>query len=84
MRGISDTKKQHHKVILFYMYHSEQRACHSPEPEGSEMVFHHSIYKLAEKIKFVKQKVKLQTHCLGKQQILLRNKILGTQGCFYV
>ena len=35
-----------------------QRAVQSPEPEGSEMMLHHSIYKLAEKINFVKQKNK--------------------------
>ena len=39
------------------MYLSQYRAYDSPEPEGSEMVFHHSVYRLAEKIKNVKQKV---------------------------
>ena len=40
------------------MYLCIHRAYDSPEPEGSEMMLHHSIYNLSKKIKFVKQKVK--------------------------
>ena len=39
------------------MHLYRQRACYSPEPEGSEMMLHHSYITLSKKIADVKEKV---------------------------
>ena len=46
--GIFDTKKQHPRdTDLMYLY--RQRAVQSPEPEGSEMMLHHSAFIIAKR-----------------------------------
>ena len=47
--GYSDTTKQRPRDTEL-MYLCEQRAFDSPEPEGSEMMLHHSKFILSEKI----------------------------------
>ena len=46
--GYSDTKKQHPKDTVISGI-AKQRASDSPEPEGSEMMLHHSAFMIAKR-----------------------------------
>ena len=55
MRGF---KIQKNSTTKWYRMHSVSllyRACHSPEPEGSEMMLHHSAFMIAKRFWKVKQ-----------------------------
>ena len=55
MWGILSTKKQHPRDTVS-MYLCQQRAVQSPEPEGSEMMLHHSAWHASRKNKKCKVK----------------------------